>query len=163
MQTFYSVSFLFFCFFPFPPFLVCVIPQSLLFFFSTRIYPKGARLDSSNYNPFSSWTKVNFLSDFYFLIYIYIYIVNVIFVSQLSSFFFLFFYQGCQMVALNWQTKDGLEFSLQDALFSTNEGCGYVLKPPYLMDEVFFPSILIKCYFLPSSPHFTHSHTPPLF
>ena len=42
------------------------------------------------------------------------------------------------MVALNWQTQDGLEFSLHEALFSTNEGCGYVLKPPYLLDEVFF-------------------------
>lgn len=35
---------------------------------------------------------------------------------------------GCQLVALNWQTTD-LGFELNQAMFSRNGRCGYVLKP----------------------------------
>ncbi|PWY99583.1 hypothetical protein BCV70DRAFT_200517 [Testicularia cyperi] len=38
---------------------------------------------------------------------------------------------GCQLVALNWQTAD-LGFELNQAMFSRNGRCGYVLKPPAL-------------------------------
>jgi len=39
---------------------------------------------------------------------------------------------GCQIVALNYQTEDKQNF-LNRALFSNNGGCGYVLKPDYLL------------------------------
>ncbi|CBQ73382.1 related to PLC1-1-phosphatidylinositol-4,5-bisphosphate phosphodiesterase [Sporisorium reilianum SRZ2] len=38
---------------------------------------------------------------------------------------------GCQLVALNWQTAD-LGFELNQAMFSRNGRCGYVLKPAAL-------------------------------
>lgn len=38
---------------------------------------------------------------------------------------------GCQLVALNWQTVD-LGFELNQAMFSRNGRCGYVLKPAAL-------------------------------
>ncbi|NXD44427.1 PLCZ1 phosphodiesterase, partial [Copsychus sechellarum] len=65
--------------------------------FITRIYPKGTRMSSSNYNPQDFW--------------------NV----------------GCQMVALNFQTR-GLPMELQDGKFLDNGACGYVLKPEFLRD-----------------------------
>ena len=61
----------------------------------TRIYPRGTRTDSSNYNPLTHW--------------------NV----------------GCQMVALNFQTL-GKPMMFNEALFSLNGKCGYVLKPYFL-------------------------------
>ncbi|XP_056338460.1 1-phosphatidylinositol 4,5-bisphosphate phosphodiesterase zeta-1-like [Oenanthe melanoleuca] len=65
--------------------------------FITRIYPKGSRVSSSNYNPHVFW--------------------NI----------------GCQMVALNFQTR-GLPMELQDGKFLDNGACGYVLKPEFLRD-----------------------------
>ncbi|NWZ03991.1 PLCZ1 phosphodiesterase, partial [Loxia curvirostra] len=65
--------------------------------FITRIYPKGSRMKSSNYNPQEFW--------------------NI----------------GCQMVALNFQTR-GTYMELQDGKFLDNGGCGYVLKPAFLRD-----------------------------
>ncbi|XP_069618854.1 1-phosphatidylinositol 4,5-bisphosphate phosphodiesterase zeta-1 [Ranitomeya imitator] len=41
---------------------------------------------------------------------------------------------GCQMVALNFQTP-GIAMDLQDGKFLDNGGCGYVLKPEYLLSE----------------------------
>ncbi|XP_077123382.1 1-phosphatidylinositol 4,5-bisphosphate phosphodiesterase zeta-1 isoform X2 [Ranitomeya variabilis] len=78
--------------------------------FLTRIYPKGSRTGSSNFCPSEFW--------------------NV----------------GCQMallscallrisaVALNFQTP-GIAMDLQDGKFLDNGGCGYVLKPEYLLSE----------------------------
>jgi len=44
---------------------------------------------------------------------------------------------GCQMVALNHQTKDrSMQFN--EALFEQNGGCGYVLKPPCLLEDADF-------------------------
>lgn len=44
---------------------------------------------------------------------------------------------GCQMVALNHQTKDrSMQFN--EALFEQNGGCGYVLKPPCLLKDADF-------------------------
>ncbi|KPA85843.1 phosphatidylinositol-specific phospholipase-like protein [Leptomonas pyrrhocoris] len=41
---------------------------------------------------------------------------------------------GCQMVALNWQTRDDF-LRVNEGFFGhQNGGCGYVLKPPYLRD-----------------------------
>ncbi|KAG5466596.1 hypothetical protein LSCM1_00761 [Leishmania martiniquensis] len=41
---------------------------------------------------------------------------------------------GCQLVALNWQTRDQ-NFRVNEGFFThQNGGCGYVLKPPYLRD-----------------------------
>ncbi|KAG5519661.1 hypothetical protein PMAC_001817 [Pneumocystis sp. 'macacae'] len=39
--------------------------------------------------------------------------------------------KGVQMVALNWQTND-LGIQINDAMFSGNDGYGYILKPLYL-------------------------------
>lgn len=63
----------------------------------SRIYPKGFRFNSSNYNPYPAWSS------------------------------------GCQLVAMNWQTLcDHLYYN--EALFKRNGGCGYVLKPPHLIN-----------------------------
>ncbi|KPI86640.1 phosphatidylinositol-specific phospholipase-like protein [Leptomonas seymouri] len=41
---------------------------------------------------------------------------------------------GCQMVALNWQTRDYF-LRINEGFFDhQNGGCGYVLKPPYLRE-----------------------------
>lgn len=61
----------------------------------SRIYPKGTRTDSSNYDPVKYW--------------------NV----------------GCQIVALNYQSWDQKMF-LNEAKFSMNGRCGYVLMPEFL-------------------------------
>eukprot|EP00028_Trichosphaerium_sp_Am-I-7-wt_P013405 CAMPEP_0168512318 /NCGR_PEP_ID=MMETSP0405-20121227/2701_1 /TAXON_ID=498012 /ORGANISM="Trichosphaerium sp, Strain Am-I-7 wt" /LENGTH=542 /DNA_ID=CAMNT_0008530747 /DNA_START=528 /DNA_END=2153 /DNA_ORIENTATION=- len=61
-----------------------------------RIYPKGARVDSSNFMPTSFWMT------------------------------------GCQLVSLNYQTND-LAMQINRALFSLNGGCGYILKPEYML------------------------------
>ncbi|KAK0410349.1 hypothetical protein QR680_005080 [Steinernema hermaphroditum] len=63
----------------------------------TRIYPKGIRFLSDNYNPYKHWAC------------------------------------GCQMVALNFQTRD-LAMQLNQTLFEENGRCGYVLKPKCLRD-----------------------------
>ncbi|XP_047233215.1 1-phosphatidylinositol 4,5-bisphosphate phosphodiesterase epsilon-1 isoform X3 [Girardinichthys multiradiatus] len=46
----------------------------------------------------------------------------------------LFWLHGIQLVALNYQTDD-LPMQLNTALFETNGGCGYVLKPAVLWDR----------------------------
>jgi hypothetical protein len=61
----------------------------------SRIYPKGLRTDSSNYNPIPHW--------------------NV----------------GSQLVALNYQTHSK-PMLFNEALFSLNGKCGYVLKAEFL-------------------------------
>uniref|UniRef100_H2YZU2 Phosphoinositide phospholipase C n=1 Tax=Ciona savignyi TaxID=51511 RepID=H2YZU2_CIOSA len=65
-----------------------------------RIYPKGTRTNSSNYNPLAMWNS------------------------------------GCQIVALNYQTEDR-DTHINDALFRSNGGCGYVLKPNCLLSGNF--------------------------
>ncbi|CAL1281932.1 unnamed protein product [Larinioides sclopetarius] len=65
----------------------------------SRIYPKGTRTDSTNYDPVPYW--------------------NI----------------GCQLVALNYQTWDEPMY-INEAKFSQNGKCGYVLKPKYLIDKV---------------------------
>ncbi|CAF4383737.1 unnamed protein product, partial [Rotaria sordida] len=47
---------------------------------------------------------------------------------------------GVQMVALNYQANDKA-MCLQDAFFSDNGGCGYLLKPSFLLsdNELFDP------------------------
>mmetsp|Transcript_12237 Transcript_12237/g.37034 ORF Transcript_12237/g.37034 Transcript_12237/m.37034 type:complete len:1054 (-) Transcript_12237:124-3285(-) len=57
-----------------------------------RVYPKGARVDSTNYNPVDPWIR------------------------------------GCQLVALNFQTPTSPMW-LNQAKFSDNGGCGYILRP----------------------------------
>lgn len=42
------------------------------------------------------------------------------------------------MVALNYQTEDVSMF-LNHGMFLQNEQCGYVLKPPYMLDPSVMP------------------------
>nr|DBA15238.1 TPA: hypothetical protein GDO54_004479 [Pyxicephalus adspersus] len=46
----------------------------------------------------------------------------------------IFWLHGVQLVALNYQTDD-LPMHLNAAMFESNGGCGYVLKPPVLWDK----------------------------
>ncbi|XP_077310358.1 1-phosphatidylinositol 4,5-bisphosphate phosphodiesterase epsilon-1 isoform X4 [Lithobates pipiens] len=46
----------------------------------------------------------------------------------------IFWLHGIQLVALNYQTDD-LSMHLNAAMFESNGGCGYVLKPPVLWDK----------------------------
>ncbi|CAJ0942150.1 unnamed protein product, partial [Mesorhabditis belari] len=57
---------------------------------------------------------------------------------------------GVQMVALNYQTP-GLMMDLQEGKFSENGGCGYVLKPSCMLDELFVPGDK-----LPTQPQVVH-------
>eukprot|EP00197_Chlamydomonas_leiostraca_P008777 CAMPEP_0202864510 /NCGR_PEP_ID=MMETSP1391-20130828/4718_1 /ASSEMBLY_ACC=CAM_ASM_000867 /TAXON_ID=1034604 /ORGANISM="Chlamydomonas leiostraca, Strain SAG 11-49" /LENGTH=1008 /DNA_ID=CAMNT_0049544257 /DNA_START=178 /DNA_END=3205 /DNA_ORIENTATION=- len=75
-----------------------------------RVYPKGTRLDSSNYDPMEAWAL------------------------------------GTSFAALNWQTWDKALW-INEAMFSRNAGCGYVLKPSWMLPgipnvpEPSFPSL----------------------
>ncbi|ORX89142.1 PLC-like phosphodiesterase [Basidiobolus meristosporus CBS 931.73] len=46
---------------------------------------------------------------------------------------------GCQVVALNYQTYDR-SMDLNQALFKGNGGCGYILKPAYLLKDGVTPN-----------------------
>lgn len=50
---------------------------------------------------------------------------------------------GCQMVALNFQTSD-THMALNDGRFRANGGCGYILKPPSVMNGKKPEQIAIK-------------------
>jgi len=65
--------------------------------YEMRTYPKGTRVDSSNYDPYPSWVV------------------------------------GTHMVALNIQTISE-PMLLNEAFFADNGYCGYVLKPPVMME-----------------------------
>jgi hypothetical protein len=64
----------------------------------SRTYPKGTRIDSSNYMPIPAWAS------------------------------------GAQLVALNYQTGDDAMFA-NHGKFLLNGGCGYVLKPEYMLKD----------------------------
>ncbi|XP_072904691.1 1-phosphatidylinositol 4,5-bisphosphate phosphodiesterase gamma-1-like isoform X1 [Hemitrygon akajei] len=68
----------------------------------SRVYPRGQRLDSSNYDPLPMWIC------------------------------------GSQLVALNFQTPDK-PMQLNQAIFTMNGRCGYVLHPDIMRDENFDP------------------------
>ncbi|CAI5445027.1 unnamed protein product [Caenorhabditis angaria] len=61
-----------------------------------------------------------------------------------------FWNNGVQMVCLNYQTP-GLMMDLQEGKFSENGGCGYVLKPAIMQDEIFVPGDK-----LPAAPQILH-------
>lgn len=71
----------------------------------SRVYPRGNRFDSSNFNPFPFWNA------------------------------------GSQMIALNFQTGDK-PMQYNQAKFRDNGGCGYLLKPKYMLSERFDPNNL---------------------
>ncbi len=73
----------------------------------SRIYPKGTRIDSSNYIPTPAWAA------------------------------------GAQLVALNYQTGDDGMFT-NHGKFQCNGGCGYVLKPKYMIEDGAKPSPPIR-------------------
>lgn len=56
-----------------------------------RVYPKGTRLDSSNYSPFHGWKHgaqmVAFNMQVCMYVYIYIFFFNYIFTKRISIFF----------------------------------------------------------------------------
>ncbi|XP_055489397.1 1-phosphatidylinositol 4,5-bisphosphate phosphodiesterase gamma-1-like [Leucoraja erinacea] len=68
----------------------------------SRVYPRGQRLDSSNYDPLPMWLC------------------------------------GSQLVALNFQTPDK-PMQLNQAIFSMNGRCGYVLHPDIMKEDTFDP------------------------
>lgn len=55
-----------------------------------------------------------------------------------------FWAMGCHLVALNWQTMD-LGFAINQAMFSRNAGCGYVLKPLALRTKDSPTDLRIRC------------------
>uniref|UniRef100_A0AC34GTH3 Phosphoinositide phospholipase C n=1 Tax=Panagrolaimus sp. ES5 TaxID=591445 RepID=A0AC34GTH3_9BILA len=57
---------------------------------------------------------------------------------------------GLNLVALNYQTP-GLMMDLQEGKFAANGGCGYVLKPTVMRDDIFTP--LEKLPFTPQILH----------
>lgn len=69
----------------------------------SRIYPKGSRTMSSNYNPEPFWAA------------------------------------GCQLVALNLQTRGKVVWA-NEGKFRDNGGCGYLLKPHWMLFDHLPPS-----------------------
>ncbi|CAD6188188.1 unnamed protein product [Caenorhabditis auriculariae] len=61
-----------------------------------------------------------------------------------------FWNNGVQLVGLNYQTP-GLMMDLQEGKFSENGGCGYVLKPLIMKDDLFVPGEKI-----PAAPQILH-------
>ncbi|PAV87282.1 hypothetical protein WR25_01393 [Diploscapter pachys] len=61
-----------------------------------------------------------------------------------------FWNNGVQVVALNYQTP-GLMMDLQEGKFMENGGCGYVLKPMIMKDELFVPGEK-----MPTAPQILH-------
>ena len=63
---------------------------------------------------------------------------NLPFTFEFSLYFLKFLLQifwncGCQMAAINLQTPD-LPNQMNSAMFELNNGCGYVLKPPCMLE-----------------------------
>ncbi|XP_039400561.1 1-phosphatidylinositol 4,5-bisphosphate phosphodiesterase zeta-1 isoform X1 [Mauremys reevesii] len=88
--------------------------------FITRIYPKGTRATSSNYNPQEFW-NVGCQMD----------------VPQNLLHHFLEIFSVAAIVpavALNFQTP-GLQMELQNGKFMDNGCCGYLLKPEFMRDS----------------------------
>lgn len=81
----------------------------------TRIYPSAYRQDSSNVEPVAFWNAGVQMG-----------LSNRFERNEMFSNRFL--------VALNFQTGD-LAMSLNQARFSDNHQCGYILKPPILRDR----------------------------
>ncbi|KDO68972.1 hypothetical protein CISIN_1g007399mg [Citrus sinensis] len=88
-----------------------------------RIYPKGIRVDSSNYNPLIGWSHG----------------------AQMVAFNMQEIEEG---IEVNFLTGDGHGRSLwlMHGMFRANGGCGYVKKPNFLLqtgphNEVFDPKV----------------------
>ncbi|KAK3103478.1 hypothetical protein FSP39_019535 [Pinctada imbricata] len=62
---------------------------------------------------------------------------------------------GCQMVALNYQTH-GLMMDLYNGFFTKNGGCGYVLKPNIMREEIAYFSANTKDVIPGVSPQILH-------
>ncbi|XP_041365135.1 inactive phospholipase C-like protein 2 isoform X2 [Gigantopelta aegis] len=62
---------------------------------------------------------------------------------------------GCQMVALNYQTA-GLMMDLYDGWFNKNGGCGYVLKPAIMREEIAYFSANTRDVIPGVSPQILH-------
>ncbi|KAL4224626.1 Inactive phospholipase C-like protein 2 [Mactra antiquata] len=62
---------------------------------------------------------------------------------------------GCQMVALNYQTP-GIMMDLYNGWFNKNGGCGYVLKPAIMREEIAYFSANTKDVIPGVSPQILH-------
>ena len=93
----------------------------------SRIYPKGARVDSSNFMPqVSKYT----LTNLKFWPLSFSYIVKCI-ILPLFLAFQIFWNSGCQLVSLNFQTPD-LSMQLNQGRFEYNGNSGFLLKPDFM-------------------------------
>ena len=90
----------------------------------SRLYPKGARVDSSNFMP-----QVCLMFIFLFW-----------YVLKFSLTFQIFWNAGCQLVSLNFQTPD-LPMQLNQGKFEFNGNCGWQIKPEFMRrtDKTFDP------------------------
>ena len=91
----------------------------------SRLYPKGARVDSSNFMPQVCYVYFLFLSWY---------------VLKFSLPFQIFWNAGCQLVSLNFQTPD-LPMQLNQGKFEFNGNCGWQIKPEFMRrtDKTFDP------------------------
>ena len=83
----------------------------------SRIYPKGIRTDSSNYNPLVSSSRA-------LAVAVKRHTLNNQFAIEQPA-----WYAGCQLVALNYQTEDS-SMALNVARFRENGRSGYIPRPP---------------------------------
>lgn len=86
-----------------------------------RVYPSNYRVDSSNFNPQSYWNSGCHMGNKSVTKTQYQRYVILFFVNLLSCCCFI-------LVAMNYQTE-GRMLELNQAKFSSNGNCGYILKP----------------------------------
>jgi len=98
--------------------------------FLTKVFPNSSRVDSSNFNPQDFWNCGCQLGITFVIS------INTNFLFTLLTIIFF-------PVALNFQTP-GQMMDLYDGRFRQNGGCGYVLKPSVMREEISFFSANLR-------------------
>lgn len=107
-----------------------------------RIYPKGTRITSSNYNPLVGWMHGAQMVAFNMQVFILHFSKSN---EACTSYIVHYPYTDWKYIFLQWQGC-GRSLWLMQGMFRANGGCGYVKKPHFLLNsgpngEVFDPKI----------------------
>lgn len=94
-----------------------------------RVYPSNYRVDSSNFNPQPYWNAGCHMGEWLLNRYT----GNTEIAKNVTCPSFL--------VAMNYQTE-GRMLELNQAKFSTNGNCGYILKPKWMIKGVWMGTLL---------------------
>lgn len=106
----------------------------------SRIYPRGQRLDSSNYDPLPMWlcgsqlVALNFQTGGIFSSLLRAKLEDRQYISFVYVFFYIFF-----LLFLPLSLPADKPMQMNQALFMLNGRSGYVLQPPIMRDDNFDP------------------------